>query len=588
MQARVPPAMMAARMASQEEPVKRLGPILLTALAAACASAPETTVHAVANVASAAETITADDLMRHISALASDRFEGRSPGTPGEDSTVAYLTRELQRMGLKPGNPDGTYVQQVPLVGITSRPTTRLIAGGRELRLRFPDDYVAVSRRVEPRTAVSNSQLVFVGYGVVAPEHGWDDFKDVDVRGKTLVMFVNDPPIPDPSNPAQLDTSMFRGRTMTYYGRWTYKYEIATSKGAAGAIIVHETGPAGYPYEVVKGSWGAENFDIVSADRNMSRVPVEGWITEPKARELFASVGQDFDDLKERALRRDFRPIPLDATVSFQIDKTMRETQSRNVVARLEGSDPARRDEHVIYTAHWDHLGRNASLSGDQIYNGAIDNATGTSMVLEIAEAYSRLRPAPPRSALFLLVTAEEQGLLGAKYYAQNPLYPLEKTLANINLDAMYPWGPTRDVIVIGYGNTTLDDVLAARAAEVGRTLTPDQEPEKGRYYRSDHFEFGKVGVPALYPKTGNEFVGQPADFGARMRARYDAEDYHKPSDEVKPEWDLSGLAADAALFFRVGVDVAHAPVWPEWKPGTEFKAVREEMLRNSRTNGTR
>ena len=529
----------------------------------------------------AAQTITAADLLARVRRLSSDGFEGRAPATAGEDSTVNYLVDAFKRMGLEPGNPDGTYVQEVPLVGISATPQVSLVADGKPFPLSFADDYVAVSLRMEPQTKVENSELVFVGYGVHAPEYGWDDYKGVDVRGKTIVMLVNDPAVPLASDPSQLDPEMFKGRTMTYYGRWTYKYEEATRRGAAAAIIVHETGPAGYPWAVVEGSWGQENFDIQRPDRNMSKVRVESWITEPKARELMAAVGEDFDALKAAAARRDFTPVPLDARVSFTIDKKLREVMSKNVVAKLAGSDPARRDEWVIYTAHWDHLGKNTGLSGDQIYNGAVDNGTGTATVLEIAEAFSHAQPRPPRSVLFLAVTAEEKGLLGAKYYATVPLYPLNKTLANINIDAMYPWGPTRDMMVIGSGNTSLDDALAAEATAVGRTLTPDQEPEKGRYYRSDHFEFAKVGVPAIYPKTGNEFIGKPADFGATMRARFDAEDYHKPSDEVKSDWDLTGLAQDAQLLFRLGYRVASGAEWPVWKPGTEFKATREESLRN-------
>jgi Zn-dependent M28 family amino/carboxypeptidase len=446
--------------------------------------------------------------------------------------------------------------------------------------MRFPDDYAPASLRIEAETRVDGSDIVFVGYGVVAPEYGWDDYKGLDARGKTLMMLVNDPAIPDPANPAQLDPKMFKGRAMTYYGRWTYKYEIASKLGAAAVLLVHETGPAGYPYDVPKAGAAGESFDIQPPDRNMSRVPVESWIHLDKAREILTASGQDFDALKAAALRRDFKPVPLPARASFAVKKTFREVKSQNVIAKVTGSDAARLDEYVVYTAHWDHLGRNTALHGDQVYNGAIDNGTGSAMVLEIAQAFASMKPRPARSTLFLWVTAEEQGLLGSKYYARAPLYPLNKTLANINIDAMYPWGPTRDVIVIGSGNTTLEDILAEEAAADGRTLTSDMEPEKGRFYRSDHFELGKVGVPALYPKTGNEFIGKRADFGAKMRAMYDATDYHNPSDEVKPDWDLTGVAADAQLLFRVGVRVANAATWPEWKEGTEFKALREKSLR--------
>jgi Zn-dependent M28 family amino/carboxypeptidase len=555
--------------------------VLAAALLAACGSRVEdVTAPDRAPVQSAAATIAGDEILGHIRVLSADGFEGGSPGTPGEASTVAYLTRELQRMGLEPGNPDGTYIQGLALVGITSTWTASVDVKGRTIPMRFPDDYAPASLRIEPETRVDGSDIVFVGYGVVAPEYGWDDYKGLDARGKTLMMLVNDPAIPDPANPAQLDPKMFKGRTMTYYGRWTYKYEIASKLGAAAVLLVHETGPAGYPYDVPKAGAAGESFDIKAPDRNMSRVPVESWIHLDKAREILTASGQDFDALKAAALRRDFKPVPLPARASFAVKKTFREVKSQNVIAKVTGSDPARLDEYVVYTAHWDHLGRNTALHGDQVYNGAIDNGTGSAMVLEIAQAFASMKPRPARSTLFLWVTAEEQGLLGSKYYARAPLYPLNKTLANINIDAMYPWGPTRDVIVIGSGITTLEDILAEEAAADGRTLTPDMEPEKGRFYRSDHFELGKVGVPALYPKTGNEFIGKRADFGAKMRAMYDGTDYHNPSDEVKPDWDLTGMAADAQLLFRVGVRVANAATWPEWKKGTEFKALREKSLR--------
>ncbi len=390
-------------------------------------------------------------------------------------------------------------------------------------------------------------------------------------------MLVNDPQIPDPANPSQLDPKMFKGRAMTYYGRWTYKFEIASTLGAAAVLLVHETGPAGYPWEVPKAGATGEAFQIKRSDGNMSRVAVESWIHLDKARQILAAAGQDFDQLKRAALRPDFKPVELEARITAGAKKSIREVRSRNVVAKLTGSDPARRDEYVIYTAHWDHLGRNPALAGDQIYNGAIDNGTGTAMVLAMAEGFAAMKPRPARSMLFLWVTAEERGLLGSKYYAANPLYPLETTLADINIDAMFPWGPTRDVIVIGSGNSTLDDVLAEEAKTDGRAATPDPDPEKGHFYRSDHFELAKVGVPSLYPKTGNAFIGKPPGYGQQMRDRYYATDYHKPSDEVKPDWDMRGLEADARLLFRVGVRVANGASWPAWKEGTEFKAIRRE-----------
>jgi Zn-dependent M28 family amino/carboxypeptidase len=527
----------------------------------------------------ALQSITAADLLRHIEVLSSDEFEGRAPGTRGDELTVDYLTREFTRLGLAPGNPDGTYLQRVPLVGLTGRSTAWFDVRGRRMDLQHPQDYVAVTRRVQPEVVVENSEMVFVGYGVVAPEYDWDDYKGVDVQGKTIVMLINDPAVPDPDDPSKLDESVFRGRAMTYYGRWTYKYEIASEKGAAAAVIIHETGPAGYPYEVVSGSWGRETFDIRAADDNMGRVPVESWIHLDRATELFEASGQDFAGLKEAATRRDFQPVPLGARASFTIRNTMREIESHNVVAKLEGSDPKLKDEYVIYTAHWDHLGKDESLDGDQIYSGAIDNASGTAALLELAKAFGRLYTPPKRSVLFLAVTAEEYGLLGAKYYGSNPLYPLERTLANVNIDGLNQWGRTRDIVIVGYGNTTLDNVLAEAAAEQGRVIVPDPEPEKGFFYRSDHFEFAKRGVPALYTDSGVEYIGKPEGYGREKREQYTRDDYHKPSDQVKPDWDLSGAVEDVRLLFRVGYEVAEGDTWPAWRPGTEFEAIREQML---------
>ncbi len=528
----------------------------------------------------ALDSIKAEDLLSKIKVLASDEFEGRAPASKGEELTVKYLTDQFKQMGLKPGNPDGTYVQNVPLVGFTSETKATITAKGKPFPLKPLIDYIAGSHRLIPNVKVENTDIVFVGYGVVAPEYGWDDYKGVDVKGKTILMLVNDPAVPDANDASKLDEKMFKGRAMTYYGRWTYKYEIASEKGAAAAIIVHETGPAGYPFEVVSGSWGRENFEISMPNKNLGRVPVEGWITFDKAKELCAMAGQDLMTLKQAAVRKDFRPVPLAAKASFQVHNNLREVDSHNVIAKLDGSDPALKDEYVIYTAHWDHLGRDTSLQGDQIYNGAEDNASGTAALLEIANAYTKLSVPPKRSILFLSVTAEEKGLLGAKYYAENPLYPLKKTLADINMDGINQWGRTKDLVIVGLGNSTLDDVTAEVAKEQGRTLKPDAEPEKGHFYRSDHFEFAKQGVPALSPDSGTEYIGKAENYSKQKREQYTERDYHKVSDEVKPDWDLTGAVEDARLLFEVGYRVAQGDRYPEWKPGTEFKAKREAMLR--------
>lgn len=533
------------------------------------------------NTKLALDSITSDDLMRHIKTLASDEYEGRAPGTRGEELTINYLTEQFKRIGLKPGNPDGTYTQKVPLVGFTAQPVASFQANGKTIALNFPNDYVGVSRRFVPEVGVENSDVVFVGYGVVAPEYGWDDYKGLDVKGKTVVMLINDPAVADPNDKTKLDERMFKGKAMTYYGRWTYKYEIASEKGAAACIIVHETAPAGYPYEVVSGSWGRENFDIARTDKNMNRVAVESWITTDKAKELFAASNQDFETLKRQATTKNFKPVALNAKANFKIKNSLREINSNNVIAKLEGSDPKLKNEYVIYTAHWDHLGRDPKLSGDQIYNGALDNASGTAALLEIAESFTKMNPRPKRTLIFLAVTAEEKGLLGAKYYATNPLYPHARTVANINMDGVNQWGRTRDIISVGYGNSTLDDVLRAAAAEQSRVIKPDSEPEKGFFYRSDHFEFAKQGVPALYTDAGDDFIGKPADYGTKKREEYTARDYHKVSDEIKPDWDLSGAIEDLRLLALVGYRVAQEPKYPEWKPGTEFKARRDAMLKS-------
>jgi Zn-dependent M28 family amino/carboxypeptidase len=527
-------------------------------------------------VAAAAQAITPDGLLGHIKDLSADSMEGRAPGTPGEVKTVAYMEGQFKALGLKPGNPDGTYIQNVDLIGYLSHPTASFVAGGKTISLKYPDDFIANSRHNRTETKVDKADVVFVGYGVVAPEYDWDDYKGVDVKGKTILMLVNDPPVTLASDSTQLDTAMFKGKAMTYYGRWTYKYEIATEKGAAAAIIIHETGPAGYPYGVVRGSNSAEQFDVLSPDAE-KRVPVEGWITLEKAKELFAAGGQNFDALHAAAAHKDFKPVALNAKANFDVKITARKIQSHNIVAKVEGS--TRKDEYVVYTAHWDHLGRDNSLKGDQIYNGAIDNASGSSAILEIAKAFTKLPAPPARSILFVSVTAEEKGLIGSKFYATHPLYPLNKTVANINIDGVNQWGKTSDFTVIGLGNSTLDDVLIGVLKTDNRTVRPDAEPEKGFYFRSDHFEFAKQGVPALDTDSGIEYIGKPADYGMKKRDEYTNNDYHKPSDEVKPDWDLSGAAQDMQTLFRVGYVVSQADAIPTWKPGTEFKAKRDAMM---------
>jgi Zn-dependent M28 family amino/carboxypeptidase len=520
-------------------------------------------------------------ILDHIKVLASDAYEGRAPGTPGEDKTVAYLTGQFKQMGLEPGNPDGTYTQKVPLVGIQAKNTQPLTIakGAQKQTFKWADDIVAWTKRVADQAAIENSDLVFVGYGVEALEFNWNDFKDVDVKGKTIVVLVNDPAVPDASDATKLDPKVFGGDAMTYYGRWTYKYEEGARRGAAGILVVHETGPAGYPFSVVQGNL-REQFDLVTPDKNMGRAAIEGWITLDAARRIFKMAGQDFDALKKQAITREFKPVPLGLQASLAVSNTLRTVDSQNVVAKLEGSDPRLKDEYVIYTAHWDHLGVGTPVNGDNIYNGALDNASGTAQLLEIARAFTKIDPKPKRSILFLMVTAEETGLLGSKYYSVSPLYPLEKTVANINIDGVNQWGRTKDITVVGMGASDLDDYLREAATEQGRTLRPDPEPEKGFYYRSDHFNFAKQGVPALYIDTGVDFVGKDPGYADKKRDEYTSTDYHAPSDQIKPDWDLSGAVEDAKLMLAVGYRVGNADTFPEWKPGNEFRARREEMLK--------
>ena len=550
-------------------------------LAILCASA--TSLLAVDELAlrlqPALEAITPDGLLAHIKILASDQFEGRAPGTKGEELSVNYITDQFKQIGLKPGNPDGIYIQEVPLVGIKSDPKMSFIIGDKTTDLKYPDDFIASSARLQSEIKIDNSDVVFVGYGIVAPEYGWDDYKDVDVSAKTILMLIGDPPVSDPKDASKLDDKMFKGKAMTYYGRWTYKYEIAAQKGATAAVIIHETEPAAYPYSVVKSSWGKENYEIDNSNKNIDTVPVRSWITLYVAKKLLADSGQDFEALKESAITKEFRPILLNAKANIEIKQTLRSFKSRNVIGKLDGSDPKLQDEYVIYTAHWDHLGRHPEMQGDQIFNGAIDNASGVASVTQLAAAFTKLNPPPKRSVLFMATTAEEAGLLGAKFYAEHPLYPLEKTLADINIDSMNVWGKARDIEDVSFGMTTLDEMLAAAAERQGRTAIPNSRPEKGAIYRADNFEFSKIGVPSLYIGKGEHLLSRPENAPLRSD-EFDLHDYHQVTDEIKPDWDLTGAVQDVDLLFEVGYQVANADKFPEWKPGVEFKPKRDAMMK--------
>ncbi len=510
--------------------------------------------------------IGADTLLAATTTLASDEFEGRAPGSEGEAKTVAFLTEQFSALGLTPGNPDGTWVQEVPLVGITPLPGDALVvtAGGESRALEPGEDYVAATRRVVEEVEVSDAEFVFVGYGARAPEYDWDDFGETDLSGRILLFLVNDPPIAD----------AFGGSAMTYYGRWTYKHEIAAELGAAGSLVIHETGPAGYPWEVVGGAPWAESFDLVAADRNLGRAAFEGWVQRATAETLFEMAGLDFEEAKRRAADRAFEPVPLGVRGSLRVRNELRRIDSRNVAAKIEGREAP--DELVLYVAHWDHLGVDPTLDGDRIFNGAADNATGTAGLVEIARAFTRAPEPPRRSILFLAVTAEEQGLLGSRHYAENPLYPAAQTVAALNMDVLNQWGRTRDVTIVGMGQSELDDVAAEVAARLGRTLAPDPEPEKGFYYRSDHFSFARAGIPAFYADPGVEYLDKPEGYGLEKRTEYTANDYHKVSDEVKPDWDLSGALEDLTFLYHVGARLAAGGAWPAWSETSEFRATRE------------
>jgi Zn-dependent M28 family amino/carboxypeptidase len=501
--------------------------------------------------------------------MGSDEFEGRSPSSAGEEKTVRYMEAEFKRVGAEPGNGD-SYFQEVPLVEITPAPDATLaVAGGKTpLSFSYGDDFVGWTLQVRDQVGLDQSELVYVGYGVIAPEYDWNDYEGIDVKGKTVVMLVNDPGY------TTEDPELFNGRAMTYYGRWTYKYEEAARQGAAGALVIHETAPAAYGWGVVKSSWMGPRFSLVTEDDNASRCSVEAWITLDTTKTLFEAAGMSFEEMKAAALEPDFKAVSLGQTATVSIENKVRKSISRNVVALVPGSDRA--DEVIIYTAHWDHFGKDPNLEGDQIYNGALDNATGTGALVELAKAYKALAFPTSRSILFLAVTAEEQGLLGSDYYAQNPIYPLTKTAGVINMDSLNIYGRMKDVRIVGYGQSELDDYMKAAAAEQDRVVLPNPTPERGSFYRSDHFPFAKQGVPALSAGSGIQHREKGEEYGRALREKYNKEHYHKPSDEYDASWDLTGALEDLELYFKIGHRLAMESTFPGWKEGSEFKAKRD------------
>ena len=504
--------------------------------------------------------ISDSDIRAPLKTLSSDEFEGRLPTTPGETKTIEYLVDAFKNAGLQPGNGD-SYLQKVALMEITADPDMTMTIGDNQFA--YKKDMVASSKREQATIALEDSELVFVGYGVNAPEYDWNDYEGLDVKGKTVVILVNDPGFENP------ESGKFQGTTMTYYGRWSYKYEEASRQGAAGAIIVHETAPASYGWSGVANSWSGPQYGLVSEDKGASRVAMEGWLTLDAAQKVFSDAGLDFYEEKAKAMQGPYHQ-PMNLTASVTVKNTFKKSESHNVIATLPGTELP--DEHVIYTAHWDHLGKDESKEGDQIYNGALDNATGTAAILTMAKAYANLTPRPKRSVSFLVVTAEEQGLLGSKYYATHPVIPMDKTVANINMDAMNVLGKTKNVAVVGMGKSELEDYLEKAAAKQGRTLTQEDRPEAGYYYRSDHFSFAKQGVPALYAEGGDEPLNEEvAKYRKRMKV-IKTGCYHQVCDEYREDWDLGGVVEDTQMLFDVGVNVANADKWPAWRSTSEFQ----------------
>lgn len=516
----------------------------------------------------AAKSISGDYLRSHIATLSSDAFEGRGPATEGDRAARAYLVEQLTALGLQPGAGQ-SWEQPFEIIGVESKlpETWRFKRGAQSLTLAWNSQYIAASGTQEARAEVRDAELVFAGYGIQAPEFSWDDFKGQNLKGKILVMLNNDP---------DWDPALFAGTTRLYYGRWTYKYESAARQGAAGAIIIHTTPSAGYPFSVVQSSWSGEQFDLPTAGQQP--VPLQAWVTEDAARALTQLAGHKLEELVAAAKTREFQPVPLGVTTSIAFENKIKRAQTANVLGVLPGG--ARADEYVIYTAHHDHLGvGKPDAKGDKIYNGALDNAAGSAQLLAIARAFKALPEPPQRSIMFLFVGGEEQGLLGSRYFAQHPTMPAGKIAANINFDGGNIWGRTTDVTYVGKGKSSLDGIVDLLAARQGRSVKPDQFPDRGHFYRSDQFSFAKIGVPALYLDTGTTFVGKPEGWGKQQIEAWEEQHYHQPSDEIGPDWNFEGMIEDAQLGFLAGLVVAGRAELPSWVAGDEFEAARKAAL---------
>jgi Zn-dependent M28 family amino/carboxypeptidase len=520
----------------------------------------------------AASRITSAGIMKDVKALSADTMGGRGPGSEGDRMARAYLVKRLAAIGFAPAGRDGGWEQPFPIVGLTMKHPaawTFKTGAGAVSSFAWWDEFIGASGVQESHVTIDNAQVVFVGYAIQAPEFGWDDFKGLDVKGKILLLLNNDP---------DWDPALFAGKKRLYYGRWDYKYESAARQGAAGAIIIHTEASAGYGFNVVQSSWSGTGFELPSGDE--PRIRLKSWMTEAAARKLVKAGGQDLDKLIAAARTREFKPVPLDLSTSLSYDVTVEKTETANVIGVLKGADPALAAETMIYTAHHDHLGiGEPDKTGDKIYNGAVDNASGCAQVLAIASAFAATSPRPKRSVMALFVGGEEQGLLGSEYFATHPTIPVNKIAANLNIDGGNIFGRTKDVAVIGKGKSDMEDRLVVAAKTQGRTVVDEPEPDKGYYYRSDQLHFARIGVPALYFKSGQTYRDRPDGWGREKEAGYRKQRYHQPSDEITAEWDLSGMVEDDVLAYLVGLDVANGANLPAWYPGDEFEAARKKAL---------
>ncbi len=528
------------------------------------------------DAAEALKSVTPQSLLSHVRFLSHDLLEGRAPGTRGDLLTQNYIATQMQLLGLQPGGEKGSYTQRVPIVAMKTDKsvTLNLSANGSIAQLNFGPDFIIFPGNQETEVSVKDAEIVFVGYGIVAPEQQWDDYKDVDVSGKILLMMNNDP--------STDDKAFFGGKARTYYGRWTYKYEIAAKKGAAGAIVIHTTESAGYGWNVVESSWSGERFEL-SQKPGIPRLAFKAWTSQDATQKIMTMAGKNLAQLVADAETREFKPVPLGVKLFTTLKTSKRNVETANVLGVLPGSDPSLKEEAIIFTAHHDHFGIGKPIDGDSIYNGALDNATGTSAVLGLARMYSALPRAPKRTMIFATVAAEEYGLIGSQYYAENPTVPPARLAANINIDGLNIFGRTKDIIMVGLGKSSIDNTLKSVAAWQGREVKPDQFPEQGSFYRSDQFNFAKIGVPCMYLDAGIEYIGKPADFGKKKVDEYISKNYHQPSDEVEADWELSGAVEDLQLMFLVGLTLANNPEMPAWNKGDEFEGIRLQALQKKK-----